>query len=519
MNPKITWLIPVKNGMPYLPKMLTSIEAQTYKNWEVLVWDNGSTDGTVEELKKWIPERLSGKVITGEPLTLGGSLARMVEICETEFCARIDADDINFPERLEKQIEFLDNHPDIAVLGSSAYFIDEQDEQGNSYTLPVNHDDIVIEMLVSNTIAHPTVIFRRAAILEAGNYRFELGWNGVNIEDYDLWLRVAAANHKLANLNLPLVKYRIHSRSTTQQSIRNNFLQDAMNFCVAQNAPNLFGCSEDEIGQLRNKKHPFAIKPLFQIGKYLNRKMGGNFIARIRSNSFIDSCKNLVAPKDIISRLILSALDRRQNTFLKELLSVLSYTLRKVLRIDKVSDLLKEIAWEINFKKWLKTKARNGTYIHSTIDFVGDTKPDLDALEIAAHCMIAKELSLWISHDEGAKSTLKIDKHTFIGRNTYIGVFQPVSIGEFVQIGAYSYIISGNHCYESREIPIVQQGYVGAPIFIEDDAWLGTHVVVLPGVKIGKGAIVAAHSLVNRDIPAYEVWGGVPARFIKHRPK
>jgi len=109
-------------------------------------------------------------------------------------------------------------------------------------------------------------------------------------------------------------------------------------------------------------------------------------------------------------------------------------------------------------------------------------------------------------------------EQAYIARNTYIGIFQPISIGAFAQIGAYSYIISANHSYEKRDIPIRLQGYVGAPIVIEDDAWLGTHVVVLPGVTIGKGAIVAAGSVVNRDIPQYEVWGGVPAKFLKNRP-
>jgi acetyltransferase-like isoleucine patch superfamily enzyme len=61
------------------------------------------------------------------------------------------------------------------------------------------------------------------------------------------------------------------------------------------------------------------------------------------------------------------------------------------------------------------------------------------------------------------------------------------------------------------------QGFVGAPIVLEADVWLGTHVVVLPGVTIGRGAIVAAGSVVNRDVPAHEIWGGAPARFLKRR--
>jgi glycosyltransferase involved in cell wall biosynthesis len=100
MSSKVTWLLPVKDGMPYLPETLASIESQTYRNWQVLAWDNGSTDGTVAELHKWMPSRLPGKVIDYEQLSLANSLAKLVETAEIEFCARIDADDINYPERL-----------------------------------------------------------------------------------------------------------------------------------------------------------------------------------------------------------------------------------------------------------------------------------------------------------------------------------------------------------------------------------------------------------------------------------
>ncbi|MBV8731891.1 MAG: acyltransferase [Acidobacteriia bacterium] len=106
-----------------------------------------------------------------------------------------------------------------------------------------------------------------------------------------------------------------------------------------------------------------------------------------------------------------------------------------------------------------------------------------------------------------------------MGRHTYLGVYLPISIGDHTIIGAYSYIISANHCFESREIPIQDQGFQGAPITIGEDVWIGTHVVILPGVTIGKGAIIAAGSIVNRNVPAYQIWGGVPARFIKERPE
>ena len=113
--------------MPYLRDTLESIERQTYPNWEVMAWDNGSADGSVGELRAWIPTRLPGRVVTDRPLGLGDCLAEMVAQSKTELCARIDADDVNMPDRLERQVAFLVAHPEIAAVGSQ---IDRLDDQG-----------------------------------------------------------------------------------------------------------------------------------------------------------------------------------------------------------------------------------------------------------------------------------------------------------------------------------------------------------------------------------------------------
>ncbi|MEO6907026.1 MAG: acyltransferase [Abditibacteriaceae bacterium] len=105
------------------------------------------------------------------------------------------------------------------------------------------------------------------------------------------------------------------------------------------------------------------------------------------------------------------------------------------------------------------------------------------------------------------------------GRNTFIAVFQPIEIGCSTMIGAYTYIASNNHGFSHRDIPMHDQTWTGAPVIIKDDVWIGTHVIVLPGVTIGKGAIVAAGSIVNKDIPPYEIWEGAPAEFIKQCPE
>ena len=330
MDNRITWLIPVLNGMPYLPETLASIESQTYKNWEVLVWDNGSTDGTLEELEKWIPNRLPGRVITGEPHGIGGSLARMVQECNTELCARMDADDINLPDRLEKQLEFLSTHPEIAVLGSRVYLVNEE---GNSledlYPLPINHEEIVYEMLFRNPISHPSVIFRRSIVLQVGNYR-----EFPNIEDYDLWLRIAAS-HKLENLAKPLLKYRIHNKSETRIATQENRIRKAISDCVCQNAPLIFGCTENDMRLLVDRNHPCAIYPILRIAKHLKKNQIDKSTNMLNSASFSRSIGYLIADKDIISRIFIAAFSPDKSLLCREFKSMSKAIIRKISRASK----------------------------------------------------------------------------------------------------------------------------------------------------------------------------------------
>jgi acetyltransferase-like isoleucine patch superfamily enzyme len=169
-------------------------------------------------------------------------------------------------------------------------------------------------------------------------------------------------------------------------------------------------------------------------------------------------------------------------------------------------------------KRWLRDLNKTGAKINLGLDFIGGPPYNLSAISIHPTCKIDRDCSMWLSDEPEAQPELAIGPNVVIGRNVYIGVFKPISIGNSAQIGAYSYIISGNHSYQRRDIPIYQQGHEGREITIGEDVWIGTHVVILPGVTIGKGAIIAAHSLVNKSIPPYEIWGGVPAKYLKTRP-
>ncbi|MBD2149418.1 glycosyltransferase [Pseudanabaena sp. FACHB-1277] len=507
MEDRVTWLIPVLNGMPYLPETLASIEAQTYKNWEVLVWDNGSTDGTLEELAKWIPDRLPGKIFTGEPHGVGGSLKRLVEECQTEFCARIDADDINFPERLEKQVAFLQAHPEVAILGSQMKYIDGNGNiQKPLYHVPTSHDDIVHTLLKTNCIGHPSIMFRRSAILQIGNYR-EIP----NVEDYDLWLRLVV-RFQFSNLKEPLVYYRVHQDGTTQVAIREKRISVLTDNCFSDNALPLFGCLQNEAKLLRERKHPMAITVLWQIARHLQKTQGGSLLARLRSASFISSSKALINPDDILSRLSLLAINLDKPEFYQDLRDILRTIVLKI-------PLLQQAISKFKLKKWIKNHRKINTEIHSSIKILG-IDPPFKLIDISPNCQFSQNLTIKFAEFQWwEEPKLTFQSGVRIGSNVLIAVKRSISIGKDTSIGSDCSITSHLQDEHISELATKVNALVDAPVEIGDGVTIANKVTIFAGVKIGKGAVIESESVVCENIPAYEVWAGVPAKFIKMRPQ
>lgn len=112
---------------------------------------------------------------------------------------------------------------------------------------------------------------------------------------------------------------------------------------------------------------------------------------------------------------------------------------------------------------------------------------------------------------------LTVGNNVGIAQNCFIQVRGKVTIGSHVMFGPNVSIFSENHVFSDVEIPMISQPTIRGEVIIEDDVWLGTHSIILSGVHIGKGSVIAAGALVNKDIPAYSVAAGVPAKVIKSR--
>jgi acetyltransferase-like isoleucine patch superfamily enzyme len=114
-------------------------------------------------------------------------------------------------------------------------------------------------------------------------------------------------------------------------------------------------------------------------------------------------------------------------------------------------------------------------------------------------------------------AVIEIKSGARIGLYTVLNGGDSITIGHKALVSGFVYLQTSMHGYKSKEQAVQDQGYDHAPVVLEDDAWLGTHVVVLPGVTIGKGAVIGSNAVVTKNIPAYQVAAGVPAKIVKER--
>lgn len=154
---------------------------------------------------------------------------------------------------------------------------------------------------------------------------------------------------------------------------------------------------------------------------------------------------------------------------------------------------------------------------------IGDNVEFRRNVEIRAHDASSIILQNNIRIDRGVRiltandSLITINSGVRIGLYTVLNGGDSITIGNKALISGFVYLQTSMHGYKSKETSVQDQGYDHAPVILEDDTWLGTHVVVLPGVTIQKGAVVGSNAVVTKDVPAYQVAVGIPAKIAKER--
>lgn len=211
--PLVTVLMGVFNGREHLVRAVESVLTQTFGDFEFLIVDDASTDGTAALLRRLATRDARIRVLEhSENLGLGAALHRGVDAARGDLIARIDSDDECQPQRLDKQVEYLRSHPEADIVGSFAEDVAADGRVLRVRRVPTGHDRIAA-LVWTNPFVHSTVMFRRESILRAGSYDARLRRR----QDYDLWFRCARAGLGFANLPEPLVRYRV-SEDTYRRS-------------------------------------------------------------------------------------------------------------------------------------------------------------------------------------------------------------------------------------------------------------------------------------------------------------
>jgi glycosyltransferase involved in cell wall biosynthesis len=194
----------VYNGARFLPEAVESILGQSWSDFEFVIVNDGSTDETWSILECYRSQDSRVRLVDQEKLGLTASLNRGCSLSRGEFIARMDADDVAMPRRLERQMHFMATHPGVGVLGGAFELIDATGKRMGVSWLPSEDHEIRRMLLDSTAFLHPSVLMSRSALGRVGGYR-EVKY----AEDYDLWLRLAEQT-KLANLREVIHQYRVH---------------------------------------------------------------------------------------------------------------------------------------------------------------------------------------------------------------------------------------------------------------------------------------------------------------------
>jgi glycosyltransferase involved in cell wall biosynthesis len=211
-QPKVSVVMPVYNGELYLREAIDSILNQTFSDFELIVMDDGSSDGSVAIVRAYTDPRIR---FVANPVNQGIRFIanQLNQLARSEYIARMDCDDISLPQRLAKQVDYLDRHPDVAVVGAQSIYIDingKVADTQNIFRCAIEPSSMKWTASYECPFVNPSVMFRKQVLCtELGGY----DENATFAEDYEIWLRLLRNNYQGANLAEVLIEYRINPKS------------------------------------------------------------------------------------------------------------------------------------------------------------------------------------------------------------------------------------------------------------------------------------------------------------------
>ncbi|EOX4327801.1 TPA: glycosyltransferase family 2 protein [Vibrio cholerae] len=203
-KPTISVIMSVYNGEKYLAEAIESILNQTFSDFEFIIVDDGSTDSSLSIIQAYMEKDDRIVLISRDNKGLPYSLNEGISVSKANYIARMDADDISLPERLETQLAVMENNPDIGVCGALAYLFRETPSKNKMMCHPEDHDSLIIRLLFSVCFIHPVVMIRKS-VLNQLDYVYNENFR--NSQDYELWSRIAEKT-RFYTIQKPLLFYR-----------------------------------------------------------------------------------------------------------------------------------------------------------------------------------------------------------------------------------------------------------------------------------------------------------------------
>lgn len=222
--PQVTVLMPCFNGERWLAPALESILSQTFEDYEALIVDDGSTDGSAEIIRTFERNDTRMRYIYKPNSGIADTLNLGLSLAKGKWIARLDADDLSVPFRLERQFALANAREDTVFVGSGAIHIDTDGRELRRVTYPVNHEDLYYSLLRNGRFpAHSSAFFLRELALELGGYRAVIK----RAEDCDLWLRLFERGHVTSD-NSALIYYRLHENQISNDEAGLRCYSDAL---------------------------------------------------------------------------------------------------------------------------------------------------------------------------------------------------------------------------------------------------------------------------------------------------
>jgi glycosyltransferase involved in cell wall biosynthesis len=226
VKPQVSIVMPTHNASATLDEAVCSILDQTWRDFEFIIVDDGSSDDTLPKLERYA--ELDGRVKL-YPQRKEGMIAALNRGCRQargDYIARMDADDISLPRRIERQREFLEIHPEIGIVGTWANKMDAEGSTIGEWCPSPNPQVLKWQHFFGCCVIHPTVLMRRQILEELDFYKTD----AIHAEDRDLWLRASAIT-EFSNIPEILLKYRVWKKSTSKR-LRQEYVDNAIRLGV-----------------------------------------------------------------------------------------------------------------------------------------------------------------------------------------------------------------------------------------------------------------------------------------------